>query len=186
MSETAHTVKAKIVWAIRDELELKMRTDISMSDIARVSKVVVGKYADDIAGIILVVHADHPLGFDGSRLDKQSGGAAPSTAGSDRAWKLPAESMGGSRFEDETLTVEVRMLKDVSPSRSVSIVDEVKIRIRTAVEAMRSLIGTTDDYGNMLFALEASERYGYASGGGDTSVNTFWCDFIARVSYTRR
>ena len=188
MSETANTVKAKLVWKIRDELEEKLRTDIPTTDPARVTKVVVGKYSDDIAGIILIVHADHPLGFGSGRLDEQSGGRVQFSDDTiNRAWRLPPESLGGSRFEDELITVEVRMLKDnVSPSRSVAIVDEVKVRIRTAIETMTTLVGTVDDYGNIVFALEASKRYGYASGGGETSVNTFWCDFTARISYRRR
>lgn len=185
VSEMAKTVKAMLVWAIRDELDQKLRVDIPTTDPVRVTRVVVGKYSDDITGIILVVHADHPLGFDSGRLDSAANTISQGGGTITKAWKLPVESIGGCRFEDEIITVEVRMLKDVAPQTAVGIVDEVKIRIRSTVEQMSGLVGTRDGYGNTCFAFEPAMRYGYASGGGDTSVNTFWCDFHAKVAYVR-
>ena len=174
--------KSELVHRMREMLELRLKTEIPNNDPARVNTVVVSKYTSGLSGIILSVHADHPLGFEKGRHDAQAEGL-PRTL-MDRAWVLPAETIGGSRFENWVGTVQVRMLKQVSPAKAVEIVDTVTTRIANVINN-EPLIPEIDEYGYKIFYLGTAARYGYASGGGDTAVNTYWCDWIAKVSYLR-
>lgn len=174
--------KSALVHRMREMLELRLKTEIPNNDPARVNTVVVSKYTADFSGIILSVHAEHPLGFEMGRHDAQAEGL-PRTL-MDRAWTLPAETIGGSRFESWVGTVQVRMLKKVSPADAVAIVDTVTTRIANVINN-EPLIPEIDEYGYKIFYLGTASRYGYASGGGETAVNTYWCDWIAKVSYLR-
>jgi len=182
MSEVARPAKSQLVHRMREMLELRLKTEIPNSDPARVNKIVVSKYTDELSGIILSVHSEHPLGPEQGRHDAQAEGL-PRTL-QDRSWILPAESIGGSRFESWLGTVQVRMLKQVSPANALEIVDAVTIRVAKVINN-EPLIPITDEYGYHIFYLGTSARYGYASGGGTTAVDAYWCDWIAKVEYQR-
>jgi hypothetical protein len=163
-------------------LELRLKTEIPNNDPARVNTVVVSKHTDSFKGIILSVHAEHPLGFEKGRHDAQAEGLPRTLL--DRSWILPAETIGGSRFENWVGTVQVRMLKNITPADAVEIVDAVTTRVARVINN-EPLIPLTDEYGYHIFYLGTAARYGYASGGGTTAVDTYWCDWIAKVEYQR-
>jgi hypothetical protein len=179
-------VKAELLHRLKNALELECKTKIPTDDKSRASQVTLGKYTGEIDGIILSVHGQHPLGFRGrerSGLDEISG---PFPGPTDRAWKLPVESVGGSHWQTETGTVQVRMLStELGPADSVAVIEKLKARIARVILTDTDLRGYSDEFGNRLFALDIAQRYGYASGGDNTSVYTIWCDFVAHVSSRR-
>ena len=98
MSAT-QTVVTKLCYAMREELEKELRTNISEDDPARVTQVVVGKYVGDPDGIILSVYNHHPLGFTVDRLNaaaeaKSSRGSVTGPACSRMSlWAAPVSGM---------------------------------------------------------------------------------------------
>jgi hypothetical protein len=182
VSEIVRPAKSQLVWRMRELLELRLKTEIPNNDLARVNQVVVSKYTGELNGIILSVHSDHPLGFDMARNNAPAEGL-PRTL-QDRGWSLPAETIGGSRFENWVGTVQVRMLKQVEPSTAVEIVDTIVSRVARVINN-EPIIPITDEYGVHVFYLGTGSNYGYASGGGTTATDSHWCDWIAKACYTR-
>lgn len=181
----ARTVKAEVLTRLRAALERDLKTNIPTSDKARVRTVVLGKYTDEIRGIVLSVHGDHPLGFGGREKDRPTGRRGAITIGSERQWQLPIESIGGSRWETILGTVQVRALKDIPPSAMIEVMDTVKVRIAQVINQDPDLRNISDEYGYRLFAFEIAEDYGYASGGDSTAVDSHWCDFTGQVTSRR-
>ncbi len=179
------TVKAEVLTRLRAALERDLKTAIPISDKARVRTVVLGKFTDEIRGIVLSVHGDHPLGFGGREKDRPTGRRGAITIGSERQWQLPVESVGGSRWETILGTVQIRALKEIPPSAMIEVVETVKARIAQVINQDSELRNITDEYGQRLFALETAEYYGYASGGDNTAVDSHWCDFTGQVSSRR-
>lgn len=184
LGSIVRVVEAELVHRMRVALERDMRTNIPDDDPARVWKVVIGKYTGEVKGILLSVHADHPLGFGGKKHDQTAEGT-PRTP-MDRPWLFPPETLGGSKWRSFFGTVQVRSLLSKSPNNTVEILAMVKTRVAVCVNNSAELVGFKDDYGYRLIDVEMTDVYGYASGGGDTSVDRHWCDWIARVSYSRR
>lgn len=170
---------------MRDALERELKTEIPSDDAARVYRVVLGKYTDEIRGIVLSVHGDHPLGFRGQERDSSTGSTSPFPTESDRDWDLPTETIGGARWEKIVGTVQVRGLQDRSPADAIEVIDMVKIRIAQVINNDTDLRNITDDYGYRIFALETARRYGYASGGDSTAVDSHWCDWTAFMTFRR-
>lgn len=183
MTTVTRSYKAELVWRIRDALEEELRTNIEESDPSRPTLIAVGKYTDEIKGIILTVHSNHPLGFENGRVDAVGEGS-PRTY-NDRPYTLPSESIGGTQWDSILGTVQVRSLMRYTPSDAVEVIDMVKTRIAVVINDHAGIIPFVDPYGFQVWNLRTSNRYGYASGGDDTSVDTHWCDWIARVSRTR-
>ena len=175
--------KSELLWRIRDALERELRTDIPVGDSARVSKVVISKYTGELRGIILSVHGDHPLGFDAGKHDAIAEGTPRSFQ--DRPWMLPPESVGGSQWDRVYGTVQVRALIEKSPQSAVVILDTVLTRIKITIDDALDIVPFVDAYGVQVFNLRTASRYGYASGGDTTAVDSHWCDFIARCSRRR-
>jgi len=176
-------VEAELCWRMKDALLLALKTNIPEDDPSRVSDVVVGKYTGEVRGILLSVHADHPLGFSGGKYDKSAEGT-PRTP-QDRPWIFPPESIGGSKWRSIYGTVQVQSLLRIPPAEAVAVLAMVKTRIAIVVNNEETLRSFADDYGYRVIDVEMADNYGYASGGGDTSVDRHWCDWIARVSYSR-
>ncbi len=175
--------KAELAWRIRDALEIELMDEIDEDDPARVSVVVVGKYTDELRGIVLSVHLDHPLGFSSGKHDAVAEGT-PRTY-HDRPWDLPSESIGGSMWDRAYSTVQLRSLLSKSPQDAAEIIDMAITRIAVVINSYEGLTPFVDPYGYTVFALRTAQRFGYASGGGNTAVDSHWCDYIARVSYKR-
>ena len=177
-------VEAELCHRMVAALERDLRTGIPKDDPARVWRVELGKYTGEVRGILLTVHADHPLGFDRGKYD-QSAEGTPRTP-MDRPWLFPPESLGGSKWRSFFGTVQIRSLIGKPPSDTVDIQAMVKTRVAVCINNSAELIGFADDYGYRLIDVEMTDSYGYASGGGDTSVDRHWCDWVARVCYSRK
>lgn len=174
--------KSELVHRIAEYVELRCKTDVAESDSSRVNVVSVGKYTKELNGIVCSVHAEHPLGPDMVKRDAMAEGTPRTLL--DRAWNLPAETIGGCRFDSWLGTVMVRMLKQVSPENAVEIIDKVTTRIALVIND-EAIVPFTGSMGYHVFYLGTAARYGYASGGGTTSVDAYWCDWVAKVSYSR-
>lgn len=176
-------VKSELVHRIRDGLERDLMDKIPQDDPARINLVVIGKYTGERSGIILSVHATHPLGPERGRHDADAQGTPSSLP--DR-WRLPVESLGGSRYDRLYGTVEVRtLLEGTTPAAAVEIIDDVQTRIHYFLNNDPDLCFFGDEYGYRVFSMETAQEYGYSSGGDNVSVDSHWCDWIARVSYKR-
>ena len=177
-------VKAELVYRLRDALEDALKTQIPTDDPARVSTVVAGKYTQDRTGIVLSVHADHPLGEERGRYDHTVEGTPRDRT--ERPWFLPPESIGGSQWRQIYGAVEIRwVLEGTSTSVAIGIVETVTRRVRTVIKDTTTLCPLQDDYGDMLFGLAYYADYGYPSGGDNVSVDAHWVDFTARIASRR-
>lgn len=180
VTERSH--KAELVWRIRDALE----EEFANADfLPTAPTIVVGKYTGDLreGKLVLSVHASHPLGFGDGKHDAIAEGTPRDTA--DRPWKLPPESVGGSQWDRIYGSVQVRFVQDQSPQDAVEVIQEILTRIALIINSKEGLVPFQDKYGYQVFALRTSSKYGYASGGDQTAVDSHWCDFIARVSHRR-
>jgi hypothetical protein len=178
-------VEYKIVKMIRDHLERDLITNIPPDDPARPDDVTIGKHTDSPYGIHLIVHADHPLGFTGDKLES-SAERKGSRAERYHPGEFPAESIGGWKWRRIFGTVEIKSVqKDTTPAEAVAILALVKVRIAHCITRDVDLTRLTDNYGYQVVAIEMSEVYGYASGGGRTSVDRHWCDWTATAAYPR-
>lgn len=184
MVRVTRPVKAELCYRIKDVLLLEMKTNIPVDDVSRVDRVVVGKYTDDREGIILAVHADHPLGHGKGRYDHGAEGVMRDQP--ERGWKFPSESIGGSHWDMMYGAVEYRLLLEgTKPENAVEIVETLKARIVKGLDQNDSLAPLSDDYGCTLFGLRFYAGYGFASGGDDVSVDSGYVDFTANVSRRR-
>jgi len=178
-------VEYQLVERMRDKLEEDLITKIPTDDLARATDVTIGKHTATPYGIHLVVHADHPLGFGTDRINSSAeyGG---SRAERYLPGRFPAESVGGSKWRRIFGTVEIKSVqKNTTPAEAVGILALVKTRVAYCINNDEGLTHISDDYGYQIVNVEMSEVYGYASGGGNTSVDRHWCDWIAVASYQR-
>ena len=181
---SGRTVKAELIYLLRDALEEAMITDIPEDDEARVSLVARGKHTGDRTGIVLSVHADHPLGYERGRYDHTAEGTPREQQ--ERPWEWPSESIGGSSWTLVYGGIEVRwVLEGTPPRNAISIVETVKRRIREVLETDDTLHPLQDDYGDVLFGLRYYGAYGYPGGGDNVSVDAHWVDFTATVASRR-
>lgn len=181
-SSIVRSAKSELCNRIRDYLELRCKTEIPKDDNSRVNQVVVGRYTGELLGIILSVHGDHPLGPFAGRHDGTAEGYPRRY--SDRPWNLPAETIGGSKFEVLYGTVQLRMLKSVNQATSLEIVDVVMNRVTQVIEN-EPILPIVDQFGNRVFYVGVLAELGYYSGSDDTGAAAYWCDFTARVSRPR-
>ena len=153
-----------------------------MGDPARLDVVVVGKYIEELAGINVSVHSDHPLGIGQQRVNQNIEGVQSTSLL--KGWKLPAETIGGSKFDRWPGTVQVRMLKDVDQKTGLKIIEHVCARIGVVINS-EPICPIRDEYGYTIYHVTTTGTIGYASGGGDISVATRWVDFAGLVSSKR-
>jgi len=99
---------------------------------------------------------------------------------------LPSESIGGTQWDLVLGTVEIRSLGKRTPSAAVEVIDMVKARIAVVINDHQGIVPFVDPLGFQVWHLRTSNRYGYASGGDNTSVDRHWCDWIARISRERK
>lgn len=179
------TAEYQLVSTIRDHLERDLLTNIDEDDEALVTSVTVGKFTESPYGIHLVVHADHPLGFSNDKLDS-SAEYRGSRAERFHPGLFPAESIGGYKWRRIHGTVEIRSVqKGVTPAEAVAIIALVKTRILQSITNDITLTRIVDTFEHQVVGIEMAENYGYASGGGRTSVDRHWCDWVATVAYPR-
>jgi hypothetical protein len=177
-------VKAELIYRIRDALEEDLIDRIPADDPARVSLVTRGKHTGDRTGIVLSVHADHPLGYERGRYDHIAEGTPREQQERPNTW--PSESVGGSSWTLVYGGIEVRwVLEGTSPQDAIAIVETVKRRTRYVLEQNTTLHPLQDDYGDVLFGLKFYGAYGYPGGGDNVSVDAHWIDFTATVATSR-
>jgi len=175
----------KLVKMMRDHLERDLKTNIAVSDEARATGVTIGKFAESPYGIHLAVQADHPLGF---TMDRLTASAEHGSSRSERYQPgyFPGESVGGAKWRRFMGTVQVRsVLKGTTPAETVAIMALVKTRIAYCITNDEDLIHISDTYGFHVVSVDMAEEYGYASGGGQTSADIHWCDWVCVCSYRR-
>jgi hypothetical protein len=178
-------VEYKLVARIREKLEEDLITNIDPDDLALVDDVTIGKHTESPYGIHLIVHADHPLGFGTDRINS-SAEYRGARAERYHPGTFPAESVGGAKWRRIFGTVEIKSVqKNTTPADAVAILALVKTRVAYSINNDVQLTRLTDDYGYQIVAVEMSENYGYASGGGNISVDRHWCDWVATASYQR-
>jgi hypothetical protein len=175
--------KSEIVWRLRDRINEELVELTPVTEVSHVYRVVVGKYTEDLRGIVCSVHGTHPLGFDGGRHDSNAEGTPRQLH--ERGWILPAESIGGSQWETCYGTVQIRCLLKVPPSYAEEIIQEVIMRIAVIINDGENIVPFTDPFGYTVFSLRTSQSYGYAGGGDNTTVDSYWCDWIARAERRR-
>lgn len=179
---TTEAAKAELIIRITSFLQLRLVDEIPRGAPERVDVVAVGKYIEELDGIIVTVHSDHPLGVGQSRVNANIEGVESTSLL--KGWNLPPESLGGSKWERWPGTVQVRMLKDVDQLTGLKIIEHVCARIGIVING-EVIVPIRDEYGYTIFHLTTVGTIGYASGGGDISVNTRWVDFAALVSSSR-
>jgi len=179
-------VEAQLVEHIRDALQRDLIDNVPSTDPARPRLVVLGKYDGEYNGIVLSVHADHPLGFNRGRLNTSSESSRPSM-GTFRPGLLPLESTGGSRFRHIFGTVQVRSVLDgYQPSEAIAILALVKVRVAHCINLETTWLGISDAYGYSVYDFECTDDYGYSSGGSGTAADVHWIDWIAHCQYPNR
>jgi len=165
-------------------LEAALVTAIPVTNNTHVTRVTIGKWANDPKEITLSIYPDHPLSPE-ERGDRAAGIARAQLRQPNRAYVLPMETIGGSHFDTIEGTVQIRLLKDVTPESGVTILETIKARIRKVIRETANLRNFYDEFDVHLWALDPSEAWGYASGGDDVSVLAHWCDWVARTSVRR-
>ena len=177
-------VKAELINRMRDSLERDLRTNVPTTDPSRASRVVIGKDVGDPNGVIISVHETHPLGVEAA--SQRDASVERLAAGSEqKAWQLPVESIGGSKFRRVAGTVQIRCLVETNQAEIVTIVETVIARTISTLTNDPTLRGFADAFGYNLFALQAEDAFGYASGGDEVASDRFWVNWFAFVSFRR-
>jgi len=173
--------KAELIYRLCVALESALKTEIPADDSARVSLVNRGKYTGDRSGIVLSVHADHPLGYERGRYDHIAEGTPREQQERPNQW--PSESHGGSQWMFVYGGIEIRwVLEGTPPADAIEIVETIKRRIKHVIDTDTTLHPLQDDYGDVLFGLKYYGAYGYPGGGDNVSVDAHWVDFTATVA----
>lgn len=184
MAVCERPVKAELINRMRTSLERDLRTNVPTSDPSRASRVVIGKDTGDPQGIIVSIHETHPLGVEASSQRDASAERLSAGHGGEN-WKMPVESLGGSKFRRIAGTVQVRALVETDQGEIVTIVETVIARIINTLTSDSTLRGFEDAFGHSLFALQVEDAFGYASGGDEVASDRFWVDWFAMVSFKR-
>lgn len=163
---------------------LEVMTDICITQVpdddkSRVDVVIIGKPTEELRKRnVLSVHTVHPLGPPKDTEDIMMG---TPTKPNERPYKWPTETMGGMRTRKMLGTVQINLRQNVRAPDALPLIGAIESRVRRGIDMDIRLRGFKDDFGNFMHQVETYEAYGYASGGGKTSLHRRWVDWRGTV-----
>jgi hypothetical protein len=170
---------------MKEVLQQELQENVPQDDPAYVSVVTLGKYSSDISGILLSVYPEHPVEARSGGKDLPAGSSSATATSETKEYDLPNESIGGAKWRYINGTVQMRMLKDVSPEASVEIVQTVLARIEYIIENEPTLRNFRDPWGHTIWQIFVADTWGYASGGEEISTIIHWVDWTALEVFRR-
>jgi len=155
--------------------------DVDPDDPSRVALIVIGRYVGSITRdrLAIEIHPQHPLG-PAKEERRQTQGTEQSDA---KTWKLPAETLGGSKFRWERGTIQIRCHIRDTREEAVPIIQAVAARVKVALETDPTLIGFKDDFGFSVHALEVTDDYSFTNEAGPPSTERVFVDWRFLTSY---
>jgi len=155
-------------------------TQVARDDKSRASVCIIGKPTNELAKKIVVsVHTVHPLGPPKDMEDLMMG---TPTKPNERPYKFPAETIGGMTTRKMIGTVQINLREGVKAPDAIVLIGALESRIRNGIDRDPRLKVFHDDFKNTAYLIRTFQAYGYASGGGSTSLHRRWIDWMATVS----
>jgi hypothetical protein len=170
-------IEALLAQALLAELTRQCITNVAADDESRANHVILGKPTTELRDSIVVsIHMQHPLG-PGADTDGIEVGTPRQL--NERPDRFPIEFC--SIIWKILGAVQINVRERQPYEDAIEIIASIYERIRQAIDRGAGLTPLTDDWGNTLFQLRSFQAAGYASGGGDISINVRWVSFRGDV-----
>jgi len=152
---------------------------VDSDDRSKVDIVIIGKPTEELRKRnVLSIHTVHPLGPPKDTEVIMEG--AP-TKPNERPYKWPPETIGGMRTRNMFGTVQINLRQNVKAPEALALIGAIDSRIRQGVDRDPRLRSFKDDFGNFMHLIQTYQAYGYASGGGKTSLHRRWVDWRGTI-----
>jgi hypothetical protein len=175
----ARVVKLGIESVLAEKL-LEVLTKHCITDVTDDSEadhVILGKPTEELReSIVISIHMQHPLG---PSADTDAIMVGTPRQVNERPDRYPAEF--GSIIWKIIGAVQINVRQRESYDEAIKIISTIYERVKYAIDNDPDLASLSDDWGNTMFRLRTFQAAGYASGGGDISINIRWVSFRADV-----
>ena len=176
---TPTTIEALLANILLEVITETCITNVADDDDSKADEVIIGKPTEELRKKnVLSIHTVHPLGT-GKGTETITMGTP--TRQSERPYKWPPETIGGMRTYQIIGAIQINLRQNVRADEAIALIAAIETRVKDAINRDERLRFIKDSFGYVAHLVETFQGYGYASGGGKTSLHRRWVDWRATI-----